>query len=178
MDAAVVAERQETDGLAEQTQGDLPGLSLAACGRGDREDQPDPARLGAILCHRPCESVFLIYPRLGREEDTAPSGSGVSASRLRLEAMGQGMAIQNDGTFFGVPRFVSAVELGSRSGLIGRITQDMKCAGARSAGNPHATCDVAGAGIPFTVRLPRNYSQPIGESVIYAAGLFSIGTRS
>ena len=28
----------------------------------------------------------------------------------------------------------------------GPITLDLKCAGARSAGNPHATCDVAGAG--------------------------------
>ena len=39
-----------------------------------------------------------------------------------------------------------AVALGSRSSLIGPITLDVKCAGARSAGNPHATCDVAGAG--------------------------------
>ena len=38
------------------------------------------------------------------------------------------------------------VDLGSRSSLIGLITLDVKCAGARSAGNPHATCDVAGAG--------------------------------
>ena len=28
----------------------------------------------------------------------------------------------------------------------GLITHDEKCAGARSAGNPHAACDVAGAG--------------------------------
>ena len=39
-----------------------------------------------------------------------------------------------------------AVILGSRSSLIGLITLDANCAGARSAGNPHATCDVAGAG--------------------------------
>src|SRR5947199_10244997 len=49
------------------------------------------------------------------------------------------------GTLFGVPRIASAVA-SSRSGLIGLITLAMKCAGARSAGNPHATCDVAGAG--------------------------------
>jgi hypothetical protein len=30
--------------------------------------------------------------------------------------------------------------------MIGPITFDAKCAGARSAGNPHAACDVAGAG--------------------------------
>ena len=38
-----------------------------------------------------------------------------------------------------------------RSGLIGRITLEVKCAGARSAGNPHAACDVAGAGDGATV---------------------------
>ena len=40
---------------------------------------------------------------------------------------------------------------GSRSSPIGLITLDAKCAGARSAGNPHATCDVAGAGDGATV---------------------------
>jgi hypothetical protein len=102
--------------------------------------------LGAILCHRPFELVFLIYPRLGRKEDSAPSGSSVSASRFRLEAVEQRMAVRNARTLLGVPCFVSAVQLGSRSGLIGLINFDVKCAGARSAGNPHATCDVAGAG--------------------------------
>jgi len=29
---------------------------------------------------------------------------------------------------------------------VGPITLDAKCAGARSAGNPHAACDAAGAG--------------------------------
>ena len=49
--------------------------------------------------------------------------------------------VRHVGTRFGVPRFVSAVEPGSRSSLIGRITLDMKCGGARSSGNPHATCE-------------------------------------
>ena len=107
--------------------------------RGDREDQPHPAWVGEILRYRPFESVFLIYPRLGRKEDSAPSGSGVSASRFRLEAVEQGMAVRHVGTLLGVPCFVSAVKLGSRSGLIGFINFDVKCAGARSAGNPHAS---------------------------------------
>ena len=47
---------------------------------------------------------------------------------------------------------------------VGRITLDMKCAGARSAGNPHATCDVAGAGIPFTVRLVRHSQRKRGAT--------------
>jgi len=146
MDAAVIAERQEADGIAGQAQGDFPGLSVPAGGRGDREDQPDPARLGEVLCHRSRCSVLLLHPILGRKEDTASSGQGVSAPRFRLEAVGQGLAVRQAGTLFGVPRNVSAVVLASRSGVIGRITLDVNCAGARSAGNPHATCDVAGAG--------------------------------
>jgi hypothetical protein len=34
--------------------------------------------------------------------------------------------------------------------MIGPITPDVKRAGARSAGNPHAACDVAGAGNGIT----------------------------
>ena len=48
--------------LLAQAQGDFPGLSVPAGGRGDRKDQSDPARLGEILRDRPLESVFLIYP--------------------------------------------------------------------------------------------------------------------
>ena len=39
---------------------------------------------------------------------------------------------------------MGAVDLGSRSGLIGLINLKVKCAGAPSVGNPPATCDVAG----------------------------------
>lgn len=79
-----------------------------------------------------------------------------------MEAMEQGMAVRHDGSLLGVPRFVSAVELGSRSGLIGPITLDVKCAGARSAGNPHATCDVAEAENQLTVRLVRHSQRKRG----------------
>src|SRR4051812_19867626 len=44
-----------------------------------------------------------------------------------------------------VPRVVPAVS-DSGSYRIGLITRDVKSAGARSAGNPLATCDVAGVG--------------------------------
>ena len=74
------------------------------------------------------------------------------------------MAVRDDGTVFGVPRIVSSDDLGSRSGLIGGITLHVKCAGARSAGNPHATCDVAGAGNPFTVRLVRHSQRKRGAT--------------
>ena len=146
MDAAVIAERQETDGLARQAQRDFPGFSVPARGAGDREDQSDPARVGEVLRDRPLESVFLVYPKLGRDEDSASLGSGVPASGLRLEAMEPGMAVRHAETLFGVPRILRAVVLSSRSKLIGLINLDAKCAGARSAGNPHATCDAAGAG--------------------------------
>jgi len=90
--------------------------------------------------------VFLVHPKLGRDEDSASLGSGVPTSRLRLEAMEPGMAVPHVGTLFGVPRIVRAVVLSKRSKWIGLLNLDAKCAGARSAGNPHATCDVAGAG--------------------------------
>src|SRR5215470_14164825 len=162
MDAAAIAERQETDGLAWQAQRDLPGLSFPAGWRGDREDQSDSARVGEILCHRPLESVFLIHPILGRKEDPAPSGPSVPASRMRLEAVGQGMAVRNPRTLLGVSGFLWTVDLGSRSGLIGLITLDVNCAGARSAGNPLATCDVAGAGNQLTVRIVRHSQRKRG----------------
>src|SRR5215218_9276674 len=164
MDAAVTAERQEADGTARQAQRDLPGLSVPAGGRSDRKDQSGPAWLGKVLRDRPLESVFLLYPKLGRNEDSASSGPGVPTSRLRLEAVEQGMAVRHTRTLFGVPRVVYVHHLGSRSGLIGHITLDVKCAGARSAGNPHATCDVAGAGNQFTVRLVRHSQRKRGAT--------------
>ena len=162
MDAAAIAERQETDGLAWQAQRHLPGLSFPAGWWGDREDQSDSARVGEILCHRALKSVFLIHPILGRKEDPAPSGPGVPASRMRLEAVGQGMAVRNTRTLLGISGFLWAVDLGRRSGLIGLITLDVNCAGARSAGNPLATCDVAGAVNQLTVRIVRHSQRKRG----------------
>jgi hypothetical protein len=46
------------------------------------------------------------------------------------------MAIRNARALLGVPSFLWAVDLGSRFGLIGLLTLDGNCAGARSAGNP------------------------------------------
>src|SRR5215471_16263613 len=117
--------KARTDGLAGQAQRDLPGLSFPVGWRGDREDQSDSARVGEILCHRPLESVFLIHPILGRKEDPAPSGPGVPASRMRLEAVGQGMAVRNPWTLLGVSGFLWTIDLGSRSGQIGLITLDV-----------------------------------------------------
>src|SRR5260370_17932002 len=109
MDAVVIDEREEADGFAQQAQGDVAGLWLPGGWGSDREDQSDPAGLGEVLCDRPLQPVFLIHPLLGREEDSAPSGQGVPASRIRLEAVGQGMAVQNARTLLGVPGFLWAV---------------------------------------------------------------------
>jgi hypothetical protein len=52
----------------------------------------------------------------------------------------------------------------SRSSTIGHITLGMKQTGAPSAGNPHAGCDVAGAGNGFTVGLLRHSQRKRGET--------------
>src|SRR3954467_13081861 len=78
--------------------------------------------------------------------------------------MEQGMAVQYIRTLRGVPRVLSMLRLCSRPTLIGPITLDVKCAGARSAGNPHATCDVAGAGNQVTVRLVRHSQRKQGAT--------------
>ncbi len=55
-----------------------------------------------------------------------------TASRLRLAAV--------------APPMATAAVGDSGANMIGLINLGMKCAGTRSAGNPHAACDVAGAG--------------------------------
>ena len=56
------------------------------------------------------------------------------------------MAVRNARTFQPVSSRLTIVLLERYCELIGHITLDAKCAGARSAGNPHAACDAAGAG--------------------------------
>src|SRR5438045_7645002 len=83
MDAAAYAARQEADGVAAQAQAGLPKLSLSAREGVDRADQSHSARLGELLCGRPLQPVFLVYPKLGGEEDSVPLGQSPSAPRLR-----------------------------------------------------------------------------------------------
>ena len=97
MDAAVCAERQETDGLAAQAQEDLPKLSIAVAERVDRNDQSDSARLGEVLFDRPFEPLFLAHPKLGGKEDPAPSGQSPSAPGIWVEAMEPGLAVPDTG---------------------------------------------------------------------------------
>ena len=55
--------------------------------------------------------------------------------------------------------------------MIGLINLDVKCVGARSAGNPHAACDAAGAGNGFTVRLVRHSQRKRGEQIGHTYGI-------
>ena len=52
----------------------------------------------------------------------------------------------------------------SGASLIGLITLGEKCAGARSAGKPHAACDVAGVGNGLTEWLVRHSQRKRGEN--------------
>jgi hypothetical protein len=146
MDAAAHAARQKADGLASQAQDDFPKLSLSARQSIDRTDQSHSAGLGKLLRDRTFEPVLRVHPRLGRKEDSAPSGPSRSAPGLRMEAVEQGMAVWDLGTLLWVPSLASAVIFGSRPILIRLITLAANCAGARSAVNPHAACDVADVG--------------------------------
>ena len=146
MDAAAHAERPKADGLASQTQDHFPKLSLSARQSIDRTDQSHSAGLGKLLRDWTFEPVLRVHPRLGRKEDSAPSGPSRSAPGLRMEAVEQGMAVWDLGTLLWVPSLASTVIFGSRPILIRLITLAANCAGARSAVNPHAACDVADVG--------------------------------
>ena len=98
MDAAAYAESQKADGLAAQAQADFPKLSLPARQTIDRTDQSYSAGLGELFRDRTFEPVLRIYPRLGRKEDSAPSGPRRPASGLRVEAVEQEMAVWDFGT--------------------------------------------------------------------------------
>jgi hypothetical protein len=62
-----------------------------------------------------------------------------------METVESRVALRDPWSVQQVPRLVPAVS-DSGSHRIGLITLDVKGAGARSAGNPLATCDVAGVG--------------------------------
>jgi len=82
--------------------------------------------------------------RLGRKEDQAPYGAGPEPERLRLEAVEYAMAVRISAA---VQRLQGSVDYAeSCPSTIGPITPKVKQTGERSAGNPHAAFDVAGAG--------------------------------
>src|SRR5258707_9450567 len=61
MDAAAIAEGQETDGLARQAQRDLRGLPVPADCRGDRKDQSDSMKYFAIGHSSRCFSYIRYW---------------------------------------------------------------------------------------------------------------------
>ena len=87
MDAGADAASEEANGPAAPTQADFPKLSLSAYEGVDRADQSDSTRLGELLCGGPLEPLLRVYPRLGGEEGSEPSGESQPAPRLRVEAV-------------------------------------------------------------------------------------------
>ena len=74
------------------------------------------------------------------------------------------MDVRDCRTVHRLPSSISRRFAERRPGSIGHITLREKCAGARSAGKPHAACDVAGAGNGLTVRLVRHSHRKRGET--------------
>ena len=74
------------------------------------------------------------------------------------------MDVRDSRTVHRLPSSISRRLAERRPGSIGHITLRGKCAGARSAGKPHAACDVAGAGNGLTVRLVRHSHRKRGET--------------
>ena len=92
-----------------------------------------------------------------------------------METVESGVALRHARSVQPVPRLVS-VMFDSDLHSIGLITLDMKCAGARSAANPHATCDAAGVGdgiteLPKRARRWKRRIQPRNFLRIYAPAL-------
>src|SRR5215469_8158263 len=93
MATAVHAQAEKADSVTGEAAGDLPEAHEPTCETGDRTDQPDPARLGELLCGGTLESVLCVYPRLGRKENPAAHDAGKETQGIRLEAMEYGMAL-------------------------------------------------------------------------------------
>ena len=87
MATPIHAEAEEADSAIGKTQGGLPTLCQPAGGAGDRDHQPDLARLGELLCGRTFERLLFVCQRLGREEDPAASDASPEATRVRLETV-------------------------------------------------------------------------------------------
>ena len=66
-----------------------------------------------------------------------------------METVESGLAVFDTGIVQSIPGFVYA-HSDNRAHPIGLITLDVKCAGARSARNSPATCDVADVGDGIT----------------------------
>jgi hypothetical protein len=111
------------------------------------------ARLGKLLRHWQLQSMLQFRQMLGGEEGAATSAAGPKLQRLRLEEVEYTLALRQTGTVQQLPGVSPKLVVESASGAIGRITLGAKQAGKRSAGNPHAPFDEAGAGNVAMVEL-------------------------
>src|SRR5712691_4291219 len=103
MDAAAYPANQEADGVAAHAQAAVSKSSVPANRRRDWPHQSHPAWMGAVLCGRPLQPVFLVHSRLGGEEDSDPPGARAPASRVRLEAVEQRVVVWEPRPFLWLP---------------------------------------------------------------------------
>ena len=85
MDAVIHPQDQEADGAVEKAQGHLPALRIPAHPPGGGAHQPGPAWVGELLSVREFESVLLLRPSMGSEEDAAALEASPDASGFWLE---------------------------------------------------------------------------------------------
>src|SRR5262245_28377423 len=81
----VAASAEEADSPSAEAEGHLSAVSIPTDRAGGGANQPDPARLGAVLCCRRCESVLWFCQRLGGKESPASSDACTETAGLRLE---------------------------------------------------------------------------------------------
>jgi hypothetical protein len=95
------AEAEETDGGVGEAKGNLPTKCQSAGGGGDRADQPDPSRLGELLCRGRLARMLFVCQRLGREEGSGTSDaprerSGLGWKRWSREWLYGDLGLYND----------------------------------------------------------------------------------
>ena len=139
-------EAQEADGAAPQAQGDLPAPPLPAARVGGSGHQPDPSGVGALLPDRQLERLFRLREALGGTEGPAARDASPEAYGLRLAEVEYGVGVPGSGSLRRVPGPLLHAAPESEASRRGLITLDAKRTGERSAGNPHAAFEVAGAG--------------------------------
>ena len=130
--------------LLAEAQGCVPPLPIATSGSGRAVDQPDTTRLGELLCGGAFQRVLQLHQRLGRKEGSAPHAAGRKRKGFGWTRWSRQWLYE---TLRAVQRLQgSATAAESRPGRIGPISLGAKQTGERSAGNPHAAFDEAGAG--------------------------------
>src|SRR5229473_1323781 len=144
MAAAVHTQAEEANGAAAQASRGLSAPPVPTGEPGGGDHQSHSSGLGELLRHRPLKPVLLCHQALGGAEDTAPLDACQKTSGLWLGAVEYGM----DSSHIGVVCCLSCASGSAYSPLncIGLITLAVKQPGERSAGNPLAAFDVAGAG--------------------------------